>query len=97
MRRLGLHGFKVETAGQSTPSGGSLVNMIGIVDTPAFRKAILDQRDRLARGGVSQAVLSAQEGAAADPLSDPQTHTLLTEIRDALIRIEKELGESGGD
>ena len=49
MRYFGLHGFKVETAGQSS-GVGSLVNIVGIVDTPGFRKAVLAQRDKLHDG-----------------------------------------------
>lgn len=46
MRMLGIEGFRVETAGQSSVPGGSLVNMVGIVDTRGFREAVLAQRDR---------------------------------------------------
>jgi membrane protein YdbS with pleckstrin-like domain len=85
MRHFGLHGFKVETAGQSTP-GGSLVNIIGIVDAVAFRKAVLDQRDALAGG------TSAPPAAASTPAGDEVTQ-ILSEIRDTLARIESKMGD----
>jgi putative membrane protein len=86
MRWLGLQGFKLETAGQSSSPGGSLVNMIGIADTPGFRKAVLDQRDRLADGGLKR------RGAPADPARpEIDEAAVLAEIRDALLRIERGL------
>lgn len=92
MRFFGLHGFKVETAGQSaSPSGGALVNLTGIVDTKDFRKSVLDQRDRLASGHAS----SASAPSAAAKASDSQTTRLLTEIRDSMRRIESSV--SGSD
>ena len=89
MRHFGLHGFKVETAGQSSPSGGALVNMIGIVDTPGFREAVLDQRDRLAGVQSYSAAHTAGESARTEGVTGLQHGELLTEIRDALLRIEK--------
>ncbi len=93
MRHFGLHGFKVETAGQSSTTG-SLVNMIGIVDAVKFRKAVLDQRDRLASGSKN-----AQSAAQPTPsheasLSDAGVAEILTDIRDTLGRIEAKLGDS---
>jgi len=85
MRYFGLHGFKVETAGQSSPTGGALVNIIGIVDTKAFRKAVLEQRDRM-EGSASTVPV---DRAAALGSGDRQTTELLTEIRDSLQRIEQ--------
>jgi putative membrane protein len=89
MRYFEIHGFKVETAGQSPGAGGgALVNLVGIVDTKGFRKAVLDQRDRLSTGaGSASATATAQ--APADVMGDPQTAQLLTEIRDSLQRIEQ--------
>ncbi len=85
MRVFGLHGFKLETAGQSAGPGASLVNMIGIRDTPGFRRAVLAQRDALADGG---------RRAAPEPAAAPDTD-VLREIRDVLVRIERRLGEGG--
>ena len=84
MRFFGLHGFKVETAGQSSPTGGSLVNIVGIVDTKGFRKAVLEQRDRMYAGAAAMPVAPA----AVAGFGDPQPTQLLTEIRDSLSRIE---------
>lgn len=90
MRYFGLHGFKVETAGQSSGPGGSLVNIVGIVDTKGFRKAVLVQRDRLHdREGVSSsrtAALPAPEAAQGS-----QQVELIREMRDMLARIETHL------
>ena len=91
MRFFGLHGFKVETAGQSSPTGGSLVNIIGIVDTKAFRQAVLEQRDRVSSG---QAALPAARTPTREA-GDPQTTVLLTEIRDSLQRIERSFRNDG--
>jgi len=93
MRHFGLHGFKVETAGQSSP-GGSLVNMIGIVDAVEFRKAVLDQRDKQGKGGSSgqsaegDAVIRSVAGGGGDSAQ------ILGEIRDVLVRIESKMGDS---
>lgn len=87
MRMLGLQGFKLETAGQSAGPGASLVNMIGIVDTPAFRSAVLAQRDRMAdSGGKRRPVASTTAEAVDEP-------AVLVEIRDALLRIERKFDE----
>ena len=88
MRHFGLHGFKVETAGQSSEPGGSLVNLVGIVDTKGFRKAVLDQRDRLHRGAGSMSAVPITQ-TPAGVMGDPQAAQLLTEIRDSLHRIEE--------
>ena len=85
MRYLGIKGFRVETAGQSSGPGGHLVNMVGIVDTDGFREAVLGQRDaiddRKAGGGVA-----APQPQAADDLAE-----VVKEIRDTLARIEHRL------
>ena len=82
MRHYGLHGFKVETAGQS--GVGSLVNIIGIVDAVNFREAVLEQRDKIS--GNQQA--SAAAPAAPDGSS-------LGEIHETLKRIEALLERRG--
>jgi len=88
MRHFGLRGFKVETAGQSAgPAGGSLVNMIGIVDAVEFRKRVLDQRDALAGGG-QPAVVAAP--VATQTMADDSAK-VLGEIRDVLVRIESKM------
>ncbi len=89
MRMLGLQGFKLETAGQSSGPGGSLVNMIGIVDTPGFRGAVLAQRDRMAESGGKRRPAASDTGEAVDEAA------VLVEIRDALLRIERKFDERG--
>lgn len=88
MRHFGLYGFKVETAGQTSEPGGALVNLIGIVDTKGFRKAVLDQRDRMHSGAGSVSAIPSTR-VPATVIGDPQTAQLLTEIRDSLQRIEQ--------
>lgn len=87
MRMLGLQGFKLETAGQSSGPGGSLVNMIGIVDTPGFRGAVLAQRDRMAESGGKRRPAASETGETIDEAA------VLVEIRDALLRIERKFDE----
>jgi putative membrane protein len=87
MRFFGLHGFKVETAGQSSPTGGALVNIVGIVDTKAFRRAVLEQRDRMNTGAAALPVAPT----SAHEAGDPQKTALLKEIRDSLQRIERSI------
>ncbi|MBL4698653.1 MAG: PH domain-containing protein [Phycisphaerales bacterium] len=93
MRHFGIHGFKVETAGQSSPTGGALVNLIGIVDTKEFRQAVLDQRDRT---NASASPVAAIAQSAIPTLNDPQTTELLTDIRDSLQRIEQNFTNNSG-
>jgi len=90
MRYFGLHGFKVETAGQSSLTEGSLVNIVGIVDTKDFRRAVLDQRDKFAAGGTLISAAPALQAPTA-VAGDPQTTELLAEIRDSLHRIEQKI------
>lgn len=89
MRAMGLHGFKVETAGQSSGPGGHLVSLIGIIDAPGFREAVLDQRDAQAegRGRASHRI----EPATATPPMDGDAIAVLSDIRASLHRIEKSL------
>ena len=79
MRFYSVQGLSVETAGQSgtTSSEG---NLIGVVDAPAFRDAVLRQREILQEAGpsTSHATSSPQSGE----------HELLVEIRDLLRRID---------
>ena len=73
MRMFSLHRISVETAGQSGP--GSLISLIGIKDTEAFRKEVLEQRDRMT-------------GTSAKR-SDSEKGDVLTEIRDSMARMER--------
>lgn len=93
MRQFGLHTLSIETAGQSGP-GGALLRLTGIVDTSEFRKAVLEQRDRVvfdggSRGGDTATPQTTASDAAS--IESPQLVPLLTDIRDALGRIETQL------
>ena len=81
MRRFGLHGLKVETAGQSGQQASSEGNLLGVVDAVAFRNAILRQR---------QITLGAEpaEDTPRPAATTGDATQLLTEIRDILARIE---------
>ena len=84
MRRLGLRVLSVETAGQS--GEGSLIKLVGIEGAEDFRAAVLAQRERMA-GSPSP----PSAAGTADEVS------VLTEIRDALLRIERQLDRGTGD
>ncbi len=79
MRFSGIQGLKVETAGQSIATG-SEGNLIGVVDAPAFRDAVLRQRE------VLQEVGPTSPAVAPSPQSGE--HELLVEIRDLLKSID---------
>lgn len=87
LRWLGLASLVVETAGQSSPQGGSDAQLVGVVDAPRFRDAVLDQRDAVVANLRGAAPASAPDAPPAAAL-DTQ---LLREIRDSLQRIEGRL------
>lgn len=92
MRAMGLKGFRVETAGQSS-GAGHLINMVGIVNTDAFREAVLEQRDRQQRHESPTAPATTH---AVDPAAGPGAGELIAvakEIRDSLSRIEAAIGK----
>ena len=78
MRFSGVQGLKIETAGQSGTTGaeGSLV---GVIDAPAFRDAVLRQREALQDGGAQ---------SVAQAASHESDNQLLAEIRDLLHSID---------
>lgn len=89
LRWLGLATLVVETAGQSSPQGGSDAQLVGVVDAPRFRDAVLDQRDAVVeslRGNGAVFPAASESRPAAD-----QDTELLREIRDSLQRIEGRL------
>lgn len=90
MRHFGLHGFKVETAGQSGGPGGHLVSMVGIVDAPGFRQAVLDQRDAIAEGK-SAPGRSPEAAPHGVGMGEHAVVGVLGDIRTSLHRIEKML------
>merc|ERR1719242_1767345 len=84
-RCFGVYRLKVETAGQSGPHGGPEVNFTGIVNCEAFRTAVLEQRHKYVESG------SARDdglGIQSSRAEDPMQISMLTEIRDVLVRIE---------
>ena len=91
MRRLGLRGLSVETAGQSGP--GSLIKLVGIEGTEEFRAAVLAQRERVAGSGGAASAPSATAAATREAMAE--SGRLLAEVRDTLLRIERRL--EGGD
>jgi putative membrane protein len=90
MRRLGLKGIRVETAGQSSGQG-ALVSIVGLDDTDGFRDGVLAQRDRITdreeSAGSSVGPASGNGGVAETALLE-----VVTEIRDLLRRMEAEGG-----
>ena len=88
MRYLNIESLSVETAGQSSP--GALVSLTGILDGRQFRDAVLQQRDIIVASG---GTVSASESVAVVPVSPPGSDDTLTEIRDTLLRIEKQLSK----
>jgi putative membrane protein len=82
LRKLGLASLAVETAGQSATQGMADASLVGVVDAPAFRDAILDQRDRVSATG-TVAVAEAAEASSAT-----SSHAVLVEISESLKRIE---------
>ena len=77
LRKLGLASLGVETAGSSNPQGAD-AQLVGVVDAPVFRDAILDQRDKVVEG----------QGKAPVEASASSKDDVLVEIRDSLLRIE---------
>ena len=93
MRRLGLRGLSVETAGQSGP--GSLIKLVGIEGTEEFRAAVLAQRERVSGSGGASSATSPAAVAANE--AGVESGKVLAEIRDTLLRIEQRLdGDAGG-
>mgnify|MGYP005813965901 CR=1 FL=1 len=88
MRRMGIKGLQVETAGQSGGAAGALVRLIGILDTDGFRDDALDQRDKV----------TDRPEASSSPAADGEDPAvaLLAEIRDAVQRIDRRLTERDG-
>ena len=87
MRHLDLHKLTVETAGQSAQ--GALVSLTGIKDAKSFREALLNQRDVISAASSRSDTLAVSQ----EPID---ASSLLSEIRDSLLRIEASL-EKGSD
>jgi putative membrane protein len=90
MRRMGLKGITVETAGQSS-GPAALVKIVGIARTDEFRDMVLRQRDRIAER--EPLATTPPAASPASPGEEPALVDLLTDIRDSLRRIEAALRE----
>lgn len=98
MRKLGLKGIRVETAGQ-TSGGGALVTVIGIEDTDAFRDQVLRQRDRIADadfGADAVRPAASAVGERGASMLDSEILGTLRSVDGTLKRIEKALSERSG-
>lgn len=82
LRWFDLRILKIETAGSSNPQGSDM-KLIGIIDTPAFKEMVLDQRSIIRNKNLSD---SSQHGST----TEDEKIELLKEIRDLL----KELNNS---
>lgn len=82
MRYFDLHTLTVETAGQS--GEGALVSLTGIKDAKLFREVVLNQREVIS----ATSSVSALAGVRQEP-SDASS--LLSDIKDSLLRIEAQL------
>ena len=85
MRRMGLMGLSVETAGQ-TSAGGALISIVGLENTGDFRDAVLGQRDHITDREESSPMKPAEHSHHDDRLVKT-----LEEIRDVLVRVEEKL------
>ena len=82
LRWFDLRILKIETAGSSNPQGSDM-KLIGIIDTPAFKEMVLDQRSIIRNKNLSE------NEESATVRSDAHI-ALLTEIRDLLKEMKKE-------
>lgn len=84
LRWLGLAALKVETAGSSGAQGQADASIVGVIDAPAFRDAVLTRRDIVAPVGGGQPIASAPPAEISASES-----AALAEVRDSLHRIER--------
>ena len=81
LNALGLLSLRIETAGQrNTTTGKSEADLLGLIDARQIRDQILDKRDRQSNGSQQNEPLASE--------------TLLKDIRDSLLRIERRLKEA---
>jgi putative membrane protein len=83
LRWLGIARLHVETAGQNVGGGGG-AHLVGVVDAPAFRDAVLDQRDAIA-GSTGDGVTSTRRDSGVGGSESASLAELLESVR----RIEK--------
>jgi len=84
LRMFDLRILKIETAGSSNPQGSDM-KLVGIMDTPAFKEAVLDQRSIIRNKNLSD---DAPVGSPA-PASPDENTALLREIRDLLVKLNE--------
>jgi putative membrane protein len=80
LRWFDLRILKIETAGSGNSQGGSDMKLIGIVDTPAFKEKVLDQRTIIRGRSLSEATSISSSPAGGQE----ESIQLLREIRDLL-------------
>lgn len=90
LRWLGIARLHVETAGQNVGGGGG-AHLVGVVDAPAFRDAVLDQRDAIA-GSTGDGVTSTRRDLGAQGSESASLAELLESVR----RIEKSVERIAG-
>ncbi|MEM7660320.1 MAG: PH domain-containing protein [Bacteroidota bacterium] len=79
LRIFDLRILKIETAGQSNPSGSDM-KLIGILDTPAFKEKVLEQRERL--------ISESRQGDQPGTSQSERLFGMLSEIKDLLVEIK---------
>ncbi len=81
LRWFDLRILKIETAGSSNPQGSDM-KLIGIIDTPAFKEAVLEQRSVIRNKSFSET------SSQSSPLPGSEDSiALLKEIRDLLKKL----------
>ncbi|WP_419186189.1 PH domain-containing protein [Rohdeia mirabilis] len=102
LRRLGLCGLTIETAGAGSTTGQAA--LVGVKDAEAFRDRVLAQRDAIVFGeeGEGRAAMDdgpsgrSKAGAASGAAASVADAAVLTDIRDSLQRIERMMAERRG-
>ena len=84
LRWFDLRILKIETAGSSNPQGSDM-KLIGIIDTPAFKEKVLEQRTIIRNKSLTEASAMSATGN----LSSDESIALLREIRDLLKQLNK--------
>lgn len=87
-RCFGVQRLTVETAGQQGPNGGPELSFTGISNTKEFRDAVLSQRHYYVENASNMSGGTGLQGQKIDSMNQTVTVDVLTEIRDALLRIE---------
>ena len=81
LRWFDLRILKIETAGSSNPQGSDM-KLIGIIDTPAYKEKVLEQRKTIRNKAMN--MMGGGTGSGSD-----ESVELLKEIRDLLKDIKK--------